>query len=237
MARKGYNRFTWRNMLQEVMVDPAGSVVNNSCNQTTTSPKWIIIFFSFSVKGSKNLVQEWLQCLRARKGRLYGHPSFHLCTFACLGIPRLSQVIFDLAIASTSLQRIPREGLRPCNYQAIAYGIGLKQRKIFNYLLKRWYYEFWIDCRLCEMIAHGSSTVITFSSKSFAAKNQKVKPLRSFVEERCLNVLVTNFQRKLKHKDSQILCRFLIFRFKQRQRQRQKLQTLLQNLDFKNLIL
>ena len=45
MAQKGYNLFTWRNMLQEVMVDPAGSVVNNSCNQTTTSPEWIIIFF------------------------------------------------------------------------------------------------------------------------------------------------------------------------------------------------
>ena len=104
-----------------------------------------------------------------------------------------SQVIFDLAIASTSLQRIPREGLRPYNYQAIAYGIGLKQRKIFNYLLKRWYYKFWIDCRLCEMIAHGSSTVIIFSSKGFAAKNKKYKPLRSFAEARCLNVLVTNF--------------------------------------------
>ena len=127
-----------------------------------------------------------------------------------------SQVIFDLATASTSLQRIPREELRP--YQAIAYGIGLKQRKIFNYLLKRWYYEFWIDCRLCEMIAHGSSTVIIFSSKGFAAKNKKYKPLRSFAEARCLNVLVTNLQRKLKHKDSRILCRFLIFRFKQRQR-------------------
>ena len=86
-----------------------------------------------------------------------------------------SQVVFDLTIASTSLQRIPREGLRPCNYQAIAYEIGLKQRKIFNYLLKRWYYEFWIDCRLCEMIAHGSSTVIIFSTKVFAAKNQKVQ--------------------------------------------------------------
>ena len=87
-----------------------------------------------------------------------------------------SQVIFDLTIASTSRQRIPREGLRPCNYQAVAYGIGLKQRKIFNCLLKRWYYEFWIDCRLCEMIAHGSSTVvIIFSSKVFAAKNQKVQ--------------------------------------------------------------
>ena len=84
-----------------------------------------------------------------------------------------SQVIFDLATASTSLQRIPREELRP--YQAIAYGIGLKQRKIFNYLLKRWYYEFWIDCRLCEMIAHGSWNVIIFSSKGFAAKNQKVQ--------------------------------------------------------------
>ena len=45
MARKGYNLFTWRNMLQEVMVDQAGSVVNNSCNQTTTWPKWILIFF------------------------------------------------------------------------------------------------------------------------------------------------------------------------------------------------
>ena len=64
---------------------------------------------------------------------------------------------------------------RPYNYQAIAYGIGFKQRKIFNYLLKRWYYEFWIDCRLCEMIAHGSSTVIIFSSEGFAAKNQKVQ--------------------------------------------------------------
>ena len=86
-----------------------------------------------------------------------------------------SQVIFDFAIASTSLQRIPREGLRPYNYQAIAYGIGLKQRKIFNYLLKRRYYEFWIDCRLSEVIAHGSSTVIIISSKGFAAKNQKVE--------------------------------------------------------------
>ena len=86
-----------------------------------------------------------------------------------------SQVIFDLTIASASLQRILREGLRPYNYQAIAYGIGFKQRKIFSYLLKRWYYEFWIDCRLCEMIAHGSSTVIIFSSKGFAAKNQKIR--------------------------------------------------------------
>ena len=86
-----------------------------------------------------------------------------------------SQVIFDLTIASASLQRIPREGLRPYNYQAIAYGIGLKQRKIFKYPLKRWYYEFWIDCGLCEMITHGSSTVIIFSSKGFAAKNQKVQ--------------------------------------------------------------
>ena len=95
-------------------------------------------------------------------------------------------------------------------------GIGFKQRKIFSYLLKRWYYEFWIDCRLCEMIAHGSSTVIIFSSKGFAAKNQKVQDT-PFAKARCLNVFVTNFQRKLKHKDSQILCRFLIFRFKQRQ--------------------
>ena len=45
MAGKGYNLFTWRNMLQEVMIDPEGPIVNNSCNQTTTSTKWIIIFF------------------------------------------------------------------------------------------------------------------------------------------------------------------------------------------------
>ena len=45
MARKGYNLFTWHNMLQEVMVDPAGPAVDNSGNQTNTSPKWIITFF------------------------------------------------------------------------------------------------------------------------------------------------------------------------------------------------
>ena len=60
-------------------------------------------------------------------------------------------------------------------YQAFVYSISLKQRKIFNYLLKRWYYEFWIDCRSCEMMVHGSSTVIIFSSKGFAGKNQKVQ--------------------------------------------------------------
>ena len=56
MARKSYNILGGVTFFKEVMVDPAGPVVNNSCNQTTTSPKWIIIFFSFSVKGSKNLV-------------------------------------------------------------------------------------------------------------------------------------------------------------------------------------
>ena len=85
-----------------------------------------------------------------------------------------SHVIFDLAIASTSLQRLPGGGVLG-GVKQYAYGIGLKQGKIFNYLLKRWYYEFWIDCRLCEMIAHGSWNVIIFSSKGFAAKNQKVQ--------------------------------------------------------------
>ena len=215
------------------MVDPAGSVVNNSCNQTSPSPKLIIVFFSSSVKERKNLVQGWLcTVLKSMQGKedFKATPPFSYV----LLLVQESQVIFDLTIASTSLQQIPREGLRP--YQAIAYGISLKQRKIFIYLLERRYYEFWIDCRLCEMIEHGSSTVIIIYSKGFAAKNKKYKPPLSFAEARCLNVLVTNFQRKLKHKDSRILCRFLIFRFKQRQRERQKLQISLQNLDFKNLI-
>ena len=82
-------------------------------------------------------------------------------------------------------------------YQAIAYGIGLKQRKIFNYLLKRWYYEFWIDCRLCEMIAHGSSTAIIFSSKGVAAKNQKVQASRSFAEARCFEFFGHQFATEL----------------------------------------
>ena len=150
MARKGYNLSTWRNMLQEVMVDPAGSVVNNSCNQTTTSPKWIIIFFLVQCEREQESGLGVATVLKSmqRKEDSKATPPFSCVLLLAYG----SQVIFDLAIASTSLQRIPREGLRPYNYQIIAYGIGLKQRKIFKYLLKRWYYEFWIDCRLCEMI-------------------------------------------------------------------------------------
>ena len=49
MARKSYNILGGVTFFKEVMVDPAGPVVNNSCNQTTTAPKWIIIFFSRSV--------------------------------------------------------------------------------------------------------------------------------------------------------------------------------------------
>jgi len=84
-------------------------------------------------------------------------------------------------------------------YQAIAYGSGLKQQKIFNYLLKRWYYEFWIDCRLCEIIAQESSTVTIFSSKGIATKNQKdkYKPFRSFAEARCFKIF--GHQWKLLH--------------------------------------
>ena len=128
-------------------------------------------FFSFSVKREQESGVGVATVLKSKEGKSSRPPPFSYVLLLAYG----SLVIFDVAIASTSIQRIPREGLRPYNYQAIAYRIGLKQRKIFNYLLKRWFYEFWIDCRLCEMIAHGSSTVIIFSSKGFAAKNQKVQ--------------------------------------------------------------
>ena len=49
MARKSYNILRGVTFFKEVMIDLASRVLNNSCNQTTTSPKWIIIFFSGSV--------------------------------------------------------------------------------------------------------------------------------------------------------------------------------------------
>ena len=97
MARKGYNLFTLRNMLQEVMVDPAGSVVNNSCNQTTTSPKWIIIFFFwFSVKESKNQVWGWLQYLRACNERKTLRPPLLSLVYFCLPMDPKSSLIWQL---------------------------------------------------------------------------------------------------------------------------------------------
>ena len=62
---------------------------------------------------------------------------------------------------------------------------------------QRNYCEFWIDCRLCEMIAHGSSTAIIFSSKGVAAKNQKVQASRSFAEARCFEFFGHQFAMEL----------------------------------------
>ena len=79
-------------------------------------------------------------------------------------------------------------------YQAIVYGIGLNQRKIFNYLLKRWYYECWIGCRN-EMIAHGSSSDTVFSSKGVAAKNQKEARFLNVAALRCRVKILECFAR------------------------------------------
>ena len=57
MARKSYNILGGVTFFKEVMVDPAGPVVNNSCiSNDNVAQMDHNFFFSFSVKGSKNLV-------------------------------------------------------------------------------------------------------------------------------------------------------------------------------------
>ena len=75
---------------------------------------------------------------------------------------------------------------------------------------QRNYCEFWIDCRLCEMIAHGSSTVTIFLNKP----KDKYKPFRRHFKFFGHQWLLHTGQGE----DPRVFFRFLIFSFKQRQR-------------------
>ena len=99
------------------MVGPAGPAVNISCNQTTPSPKWIIIFSRSVLKGAR------IWCRGGYSASVQGKEDFKatpplsdVVLFAFC-----SQVIFDLAITATSLQRIPREG-----------------QDVFDFLVSQW---------------------------------------------------------------------------------------------------
>ena len=88
------------------MVGPAGPAVNISCNQTTPSPKWIIILSRSVLKGARIWCRGGYSASVQGKEDFKATPPLSDVVLFAWG----SQVIFDLAITATSLQRIPREG-------------------------------------------------------------------------------------------------------------------------------
>ena len=77
------------------MVRSAGPAVNISCNQTTTSPKWILIFFSFSVKREQESGVGVATVLKSKERKSSRPPLLSLMYF-CLPRDLKSSLIWQL---------------------------------------------------------------------------------------------------------------------------------------------
>ena len=89
------------------MVGPAGPAVNNSCYQTMPSPKWIIIFFSFSVEGARSGVGMATEP-KSKERKTLSSPLLSRMQFCSPGDLK-SSLMWQLR-PPPSLKRIPRGG-------------------------------------------------------------------------------------------------------------------------------